>query len=250
MNINIFENSRLGSQFVANRIGKVLAERNLTSKPTVLGLATGSTPIEVYDELIKKHRDEGLSFKDVVTFNLDEYYPMAPDDVQSYHYFMQQNLFGGVDIQPSNTFIPNGEILEQDVAKYCEQYDAKIAEFGGVDIQVLGIGTNGHIGFNEPGSERESTTRLVTLDEQTRKDAAPTFNGIENVPQKAISMGIDTILQAKEILILAWGKRKAEIIKQCLYGEITSSRPATFLQEHPNVSVVLDAEAASLLDLD
>tara|TARA_R110002096_G_scaffold97694_14_gene217752 strand:+ start:11123 stop:11875 length:753 start_codon:yes stop_codon:yes gene_type:complete len=250
MNINIFENSSLGSQFVANRIGKVLAARNLVSKPTVLGLATGSTPIEVYDELIKKYRNEGLSFKNVVTFNLDEYYPMEPSDVQSYYYFMHQNLFNAIDIQPSNVFIPNGEIHEHKIIKYCEQYDDKIAEVGGIDIQILGIGANGHIGFNEPGSERKSATRFVTLDEQTRKDASYTFNGIENVPESAITMGIDTILKAKEILILAWGKRKAEIIKQCLFGEVTSTKPATFLQAHPNVNVVLDVEAASLLDLD
>ncbi len=250
MNINIFENSDLGSQFVANRIGKVLAARNSVSRPTVLGLATGSTPIEVYSELIKKHRDEGLSFENVVTFNLDEYYPMEPSDIQSYYHFMHQHLFDSVDIQPDNVFIPNGKIHEHKVIKYCEQYDDKIAQVGGIDIQILGIGANGHIGFNEPGSELNSVTRLVELDEQTRKDAAATFNGIENVPTSAITMGINTILKAKEILIMAWGKRKAEIIKQCLFGEVTSTKPATFLQTHPNVSVVLDAEAASLLDLD
>ncbi len=250
MNINIFENSSLGSQFVANRIGKVLAARNLVAKPTVLGLATGSTPIEVYNELIRKHRNEGLSFENVITFNLDEYYPMEPTDIQSYHHFMHHHLFDSVDIHTDNVFIPKGKIHAHKVIKYCEQYDDKIAEVGGVDIQILGIGANGHIGFNEPGSELKSVTRLVELDEQTRIDAAPTFKGLENVPTSAITMGIDTILQAKEILILAWGKRKAEIIKQCLFGEVTSTRPATFLQAHPNVNVVLDTEAASLLDLD
>nr|MBA2457934.1 6-phosphogluconolactonase [Gemmatimonadales bacterium] len=190
-------------RLVARRIGDLIGTRAREGRQAVLGLATGSTPIGVYRELIRLHRDEGLSFGNVVTFNLDEYYPMDPGSVHSYHRFMLENLFSQLDIPPANFHIPSGDLPRERMDEECRRYEEAIRAAGGIDIQLLGIGRTGHIGFNEPGSGLGSRTRLVTLDLVTRKDAAADFFGEENVPREALTMGVATILQAREIVILA-----------------------------------------------
>ena len=213
--------------------------------PCVLGLATGSSPISVYNQLIKLHREEGLSFKNVITFNLDEYYGLEPKDINSYNFFMRENLFDHIDIPLENINIPSGIIEPMKVREYCKTYEKKIADLGGLDFQLLGIGRTGHVGFNEPGSNINSQTRLVSLDHLTRYDAARAFHGIENVPSKAITMGIKTILSAKRIVLLAWGINKSEIIYKAVEGSITPNIPTTYLQEHKNTTLVLDHQSAS-----
>ena len=243
----IFENSINGSVAVANEIATLINAKQQTNSICVLGLATGSSPIKVYEELIRLHREEGLSFKNVVTFNLDEYFPMKHDDIQSYHYFMNEHLFRHIDILSENINIPNGDCTVEESLILCAQYEEKIKKLGGIDFQLLGIGRTAHIGFNEPGSHQNSTTRMVTLDHLTRSDAASSFLGMENVPKKAVTMGISTVLEARRIVLLAWGQNKAEVIQETIEGKITSKKPATYLQNHPNVTFVLDSEAASLL---
>ncbi|MCL4131504.1 UNVERIFIED_CONTAM: hypothetical protein GTU68_034011 [Idotea baltica] len=242
----IFENSNEASILVAKEIADLIKNKNSENKKCVLGLATGSSPINVYVELVRMHKEEGLSFKNVITFNLDEYYPMEKDNIQSYHFFMHDHLFNHIDILPENVNIPDGTI-EKDVYDYCISYDKKIEEVGGLDFQLLGIGRTGHVGFNEPGSHFNSGTRTITLDYITRADAAPSFLGIEKVPRKAITMGIATIRKAKRIVLLAWGINKASIIKKAVEGEISSQIPATYLQTHPNTTYVLDTDASSEL---
>lgn len=243
----VFESSSEASILVAKEIADLIVEKNSKGEICVLGLATGSSPIRVYDELVKMHREDGLSFKNVVSFNLDEYFPMNPESIHSYHYFMNEHLFNHIDIPKENIFIPDGTIAQQDIAAYCRDYEQKIKSFGGIDFQLLGIGRTGHIGFNEPGSHYNSITRSITLDQLTREDAASGFHGIENVPKKAITMGVGTVFSAKRIVLLAWGHKKAEIVKETIEGEIISQIPATYLQEHLNTTMVLDTEAASML---
>src|SRR5690606_14460322 len=206
-----------------------------------------SSPIGVYAELVRMHREEGLSFANVVSFNLDEYHPMERGNIQSYHYFMQQHLFDHVDIDPKNVNIPDGTVPPGEIQDHCRAYEELIRSAGGLDFQLLGIGRTGHIGFNEPGSHRNSATRDITLDHITRVDAAPAFKGLENVPRKAITMGIGTIRKAKRIVLLAWGQNKAEVAKETIEGEISPEVPATYLQEHDNATLVLDKEAAAHL---
>jgi len=232
---------------VADRIAALIKERNATGASAVLGLATGSTPIGVYRELVRKHKEEGLSFKHVVTFNLDEYYPMSKDSVHSYHRFMWENLFSQVDIDPENVHIPDGTVPHERVDEYCEQYEAQIEEAGGIDFQILGIGKTGHIGFNEPGSGFESRTRLVTLDTITRRDAAADFFGEEYVPREAITMGVATIMDAREIAILATGEHKASIVRRAVEGEVDVEVAATFLQRHGNTTFFVDRAASAEL---
>jgi len=210
-------------------------------------LATGATPVAVYAELVRLHQEEGLSFKNVVTFNLDEYYPMQPNALQSYVTFMNEQLFNHIDIDKNNVHIPAGTLSLEEIPAFCLDYERKIESFGGLDIQILGIGRTGHIGFNEPGSAPNSGTRLVTLDDLTRRDAARDFGGKANVPTKAITMGVGTIFKAKEIVLLAWNKKKASVIKKTVEGEISSDVPATYLQLSDHVEFILDQEAASLL---
>ena len=241
----IFENSIKGSQAVANEIASLIKDKQSRNETFVLGLATGSSPIKVYEALIRLHKNEGLSFKNVVSFNLDEYLPMQKDNVQSYHYFMHQYLFDHIDILPENIHIPVGNLDVENSIKFCLDYEEKIKSYGGIDFQLLGIGRTAHIGFNEPGSHFNSTTRIVTLDHLTRSDAAPSFLGIANVPTKAITMGIATVFEAKRIVLLAWGENKAPVIKRTIEGEISSKKPATYLQNHPATTFVLDTEAAS-----
>jgi len=243
----ICESSNKGSKLIAQEIASLIVEKQKQNKMCVLGLATGSSPISVYRELVRMHQEEGLSFKNVISFNLDEYYSLSKEDVQSYHYFMHTHLFNYVDIKPENINIPNGEVAIDEVRNFCIGYEEKIQEVGGIDLQILGIGRTGHIGFNEPGSHRNSRTRTITLDHLTRYDAAPSFQGIEYVPRKAITMGIQTILSAKRILLMAWGTNKAGIIQKAIEGAISPMIPTTYLQLHKNTTLVLDHEAASEL---
>lgn len=233
------------ARLVAARIAAIVRDRAASGRPCVLGLATGSTPIGVYRELIRLHREEGLSFRHVVTFNLDEYYPMARDSVHSYVRYMWENLFAHIDIAPENVHIPCGDIPRGDVEAHVHAYEDAIRAAGGIDFQILGIGKTGHIGFNEPGSGAESRTRLVTLDMVTRRDAAADFFGEENVPREALTMGVATILAAREIAILATGEHKAAIVRRAVEGEIAIGVAATFLQRHPATTFFVDRAAAA-----
>ena len=243
----IFESSKEASILVAQEIANIIQRKEELNEPCVLGLATGSSPVKVYEELVRLHKEEGLSFANVVTFNLDEYYPMDKNNIQSYYHFMHEHLFNHVNILPENINIPDGNISNEDLQQYCIDYEMKIKSYGGLDFQLLGIGRTGHIGFNEPGSHVNSGTRSITLDHITRIDAASSFLGIDNVPRKAITMGIGTVKTAKRIVLLGWGISKAGIIKNTIEGEISSRVPATYLQEHSNTTFVLDTEASSEL---
>ena len=243
----IVKSSTEGSKLIANSIALLIKEKQDQNKMCVLGLATGSSPLSVYRELVRLHKEENLSFENVISFNLDEYYPLIKEDVQSYYFFMYSNLFDHVNIKPENINIPSGEVSSEKLRISCISYEEKIKSAGGIDLQILGIGTNGHIGFNEPGSHLNSETRTITLDHLTRFDAAPAFQGIENVPRKAVTMGIQTILNAKRVLLMAWGSYKAEIIQKAIEGEISCFIPTTYLQHHKNTTLVIDTEAASEL---
>jgi glucosamine-6-phosphate deaminase len=240
------DHDRLGCM-VARRMAQVIQERRAAGKRPVLGLATGSTPIGVYRELIRMHRDEALSFGDVITFNLDEYYPMDPGSIHSYHRFMWENLFSQLDIRPANVHIPRGDVRRDEVEAECRRYEEAIGAAGGIDLQLLGIGRTGHIGFNEPGSGAESRTRVVTLDLVTRKDTAADFFGEENVPREAMTMGVATIFDAREILMIATGEHKADIVLRAVEGEVDHEVAATFLQQHLNTTFYLDGPAAAAL---
>ena len=234
-----------GSELIAQEIADLIRNRQAKNKKCVLGLATGSSPLSVYAELVRMYKEEGLSFENVITFNLDEYWPMGKDNPQSYHHFMHENLFDHIDIKPENIHIPDGEVKSSQVRTYCQEYEAKIEAFGGLDFQLLGIGRTGHIGFNEPGSNQNSRTRLVNLDHITREDAAEGFQGLEFVPKRAITMGIATVLSAKRVVLMAWGQKKSAVIQQAVEGAITSTLPSSFLQIHKNTTLVLDEEAAA-----
>ncbi|NOZ61779.1 MAG: glucosamine-6-phosphate deaminase [Calditrichaeota bacterium] len=231
------EMSKTAAQLIAELIRK---------KPDcVLGFATGSTPLGTYKELIRLHREEGLDFSKITTFNLDEYVGLPPSHSQSYHYFMWENLFKHINVDRRFVHIPQG--MADDVELFCEWYEQKIEESGGLDMQILGIGGNGHIAFNEPGSSLGSRTRIKTLDELTKRDNARFFEQDEEVPKYAITMGVGTIMDAKELLLLASGTQKADAIKQTVEGPITALYPATIVQMHRKATIVCDEEAASLL---
>ena len=242
-----YKSSLEASNLVAQEIANLIRDKQRENKKCVLGLATGSSPIKVYEELIRLHNEEGLSFENVITFNLDEYFPMDKSNIQSYFYFMHEHLFNHVNILPENIHIPDGNISIDNLYQYCIDYEMKIKDAGGLDFQLLGIGRTGHIGFNEPGSHLNSGTRIITLNHITRIDAAPSFLGIENVPRKAITMGIGTVRDAKRIVLLAWGSNKSEIIKETIEGEISTAVPATYLQQHNNTTFVMDEDASSEL---
>ncbi len=229
----------------ARRIADLIRSRAARGERTVLGLATGSTPVGVYAELVRLHREEGLSFATVDTFNLDEYWPMTPDSLHSYHRFMREHLFDLVDLDPAKCHVPPGSVAREDVESVCAAYEQQIRDAGGIDLQLLGIGKTGHIGFNEPGSGDDSRTRLVTLDAVTRRDAAADFFGERNVPRQAITMGVATILEAREILLLATGEHKSGILRRAIEGEVDHHVAATFLQQHPNTIVYCDAAASA-----
>ena len=242
-----FDNSQEASILIAREICDLVKSKQEKNKNCTIGFATGSSPTKVYQEIIKIHNDESLSFNNVITFNLDEYFPIEKDDNNSYHNFMKENLFDHIDIPKENINIPSGDISEKDITKFCSNYEKKIEKYGGIDIQLLGIGRTGHIGFNEPGSHFNSTTRLITLDHTTRFDASKSFNGIENVPSKAITMGIRTIFNSKRIIMMAWGIQKGLIVKKSVENNITSLIPTTYLQNHKNTTLVLDKECSSEL---
>ncbi|MCA4899721.1 MAG: glucosamine-6-phosphate deaminase [Bacteroidota bacterium] len=245
--VTVYKDQQVASKVVAQRIANLIRQKQKNGSFAVLGLATGATPVRVYAELVRMHKEENLSFQNVITFNLDEYYPMQPDSVQSYVTFMNENLFAHVDIQKQNIHIPDGTLVKDQIASFCLEYERKIESLGGLDLQVLGIGRTGHIGFNEPGSAPNSGTRLVTLDDLTRRDAARDFGGKQNVPTKAITMGIGTIFKAREIILMAWSGKKASIVKKAVEGEISSDVPATYLQLSQNVEFILDEDAAAEL---
>ena len=245
--VTVYRSNVVAARAVAAEIAELIRSRAKTSQKVVLGLATGSTPTGVYAELVRLHREEGLSFKQVLTFNLDEYWPMKPDELQSYVRFMREHLFDHIDIEPRNIHIPDGTSSRETVWDHCQQYEQSIKDVGGIDIQILGIGRTGHVGFNEPGSARESKTRLITLDSVTRRDAASDFFGEENVPRKAITMGVGTILSARKVILMAWGEGKAKVVARAVEGEITTQVAASFLQQHANARFVIDQAAAAEL---
>lgn len=242
MEVVILENSEECSAYAAKIAGSWLKK-----KPnTVLGLPTGRTPLAFYRQLIRMYQEEGLSFKQATTFNLDEYVGIGKDHPASYAYFMQQNLFRFIDADSNNLHIPNG--MCQDVELECLDYEEKMLRAGGIDLQFLGIGGNGHIAFNEPGSSFASRTRVKTLTEKTRQDNSPEFGGIENVPMHVMTMGIGSIMQARQIVLLAFGQSKADVVQKMVEGPITASVPASILQMHPKATIVIDQEAASKLE--
>lgn len=244
---HIYLDSDLASKSVAKEIADLIRTNNQLDKPTILGLATGSSPKKVYQELIRMHREEGLSFKNVITFNLDEYHPMEPDSIQSYVRFMKEQLFDHIDIPVTNCHLPDGTLALEKIPEFCRDYEAKIERLGGFDYYLLGIGRNGHIGFNEPGSTINSKTRLMTLEIATKIDASADFGGLQKVPKKAITLGIDSIMKSKKIVLIAWGEHKADSVAQAVEGSVNSDIPASYLQLHPNASFILDETAASML---
>lgn len=245
--VRIFPDGKAAEAEAAQRIAQRICQNSASGRHTVLGLPTGSTPLGVYEQLILLHRAGEVSFREVVSFNLDEYYPMVPDAPQSYRRFMHECFFDFVDIDPANVHIPDGTLPAEHVTDYCREYERAIADAGGIDIQLLGVGRTGHIGFNEPGSPPTSRTRLITLDQVTRADAASDFFGEENVPRRAITMGVGTIMDAREILLLAFGEHKASIIARAAEQPVSTTVAASFLQQHPNALFLLDEAAASEL---
>jgi glucosamine-6-phosphate deaminase len=245
--VTVYEQPGDASRAVAREIADLVTARAAAGKHTVLGLATGSTPVGVYDELIRLHREEGVSFRSVVTFNLDEYWPMEPDALQSYHRFMREHLFDHVDIPVGSIHIPDGTLARVDVPAACARYEEAIREAGGIDLQVLGIGRTGHIGFNEPGSAADSRTRLITLDSVTRSDAASDFFGEWNVPRQAITMGVGSIIDARRVVLLAFGEHKASVVRRAVEEPACSTVSASALQQHPDARFVLDRAAAARL---
>jgi len=227
---------------LSKKAAEIIAD-SIRKKPNlILGLATGGTPVGCYRELIRMHREEGLDFSRVATFNLDEYLGLPPTHPQSYRYFMDENLFRHVNIKMENTHVLNG--MSKDPQKTCKEFEKAITKSGGIDFQLLGIGANGHIAFNEPGSSFESRTRVVNISEQTIKDNARFFKSIDEVPRQALSMGIGTIMEAKKIALLATGMGKAEVIAKSVEGPITINVPASVLQRHPDCTFIIDKEAA------
>lgn len=245
--VDIYPTAKDGSRAVAQEIAALIKERQAANKQVVLGLATGSTPKYLYAELVRLHKEEGLSFKNVLTFNLDEYYPIEPDALQSYNRFMKEQLFNHIDIPAGNYFVPDGTLPKEKVKEYTAEYERRIEAAGGIDLQILGIGTNGHIGFNEPGSTLTSHTRLVTLDHNTRQANAFEFSNISQVPRLAITMGLSTIFKAKRIVLLAWGTHKAKIVRRSVEGHSSDQVPASLLQQHPDCKFVIDEQAAEEL---
>jgi glucosamine-6-phosphate deaminase len=245
--IVVFSDSATASKAVARDVAALIRARGPSERKVVLGLATGSTPLEFYAELVRLHREEGLSFANVITFNLDEYFPILPANPRSYRFFMQAHLFDHIDILPENAHVPDGTVPIDAVDAHCVAYEEKIRAAGGIDFQVLGIGRTGHIGFNEPGSQRRSRTRMVTLDSLTRRDASKDFGGEAGTPRNAITMGVRTILEARRVVLMAWGQHKAEIVREAAEGAVTSQVTASFLQEHDQAQFVVDRAAAGAL---
>lgn len=245
--VKIFSTPQDGSSFVAQQIAQLIKEKEAKGQKCVIGLATGSSPKSLYKELVRMHKEEGLSFKNVITFNLDQYYPMERDALQSYHYFMRKNLFEQTDIDPNNYHLPDGMVSKEHMKEHCTNYEKQIEDAGGIDLQILGIGINGHIGFNEPGSGIYTKTRLTALDNSTRLANSYEFGNMSEVPRMAITMGIGTILKSKKIILMAWGQAKAPVIQQSVEEDDTEEVPASLLQNHDDVTFVVDEAAAGEL---
>lgn len=240
----IFPDSAAAAKALAAEVRRLIEERAAQGKNAVLGMATGSTPVPFYSELIRLHKEEGLSFKNVITFNLDEYYGLGSDHPESYACFMREQLFDHIDIPKANIHIPSGTVPGDQVFAHCREYEEQMEAAGGIDLQILGIGRTGHIGFNEPGSSRDSLTRRITLDRVTRQDAAADFRGEENVPHFAITMGVGTILRGKKLVLMAWGENKAGMVAKAVEGPVTEAISASFLQDHPDARFFIDSGAS------
>ncbi|MFT3678960.1 MAG: glucosamine-6-phosphate deaminase [Ferruginibacter sp.] len=245
--VKIFETPGEGSFYVATEIARIIKEKESAGKKCVIGLATGSTPKTLYAQLVKMHKEEGLSFRNVIAFNLDQYYPMEKDALQSYHYFMRKNLFEQTDIDPQNYHLPDGMVSKEKIKEHCNNYEKQIEDAGGIDLQILGIGINGHIGFNEPGSGIYTKTRLTALDNSTRLANSYEFGNMSEVPRMAITMGIGTILKSKKIILMGWGQTKAPVIQQAVELDDTEDVPASLLQNHDDCTFVIDKTAAGEL---
>jgi glucosamine-6-phosphate deaminase len=245
--VKIFPDLKEGSKYIAREIASLIKEKQSKWEKCVIGFATGSSPKTLYAELVRIHRQEGLSFKNVIAFNLDEYYPIENDALQSYNRFMRVHLFDHIDIDPNNIHIPNGELPKEEIKAFCMEYEKMIEQAGGIDLQILGIGNNGHIGFNEPGSSIYSRTRLVTLDNSTRIANAYEFPNISEVPRLAITVGINTIMKSRRIILMAWGPTKASVVQKGVEGNVTEQIPASLLQQHIDCNFVLDEAAAAEL---
>lgn len=243
----VFDSPEAAVRELASEVSHLIRSRAAEGRRAVLGLATGNTPLPFYRELIRLHREEGLSFANVTTFNLDEYLGLERDHPESYWTFMHRNLFDHLDLPADRIHLPSGMVAEDDLPAHCAEYEARIRQAGGLDFQLLGIGRTGHIGFNEPGSPKDSRTRRIHLDDITRQDAAPAFGGLANVPTHALTMGCGTILEARRIVLLAWGEKKAAIVREALHGPVSDQVSASFLQEHPDAAFFLDRGAASAL---
>lgn len=243
----VFENPDSASACVASEMARLIRERAVLGRSVVLGLAAGCTPLPLFKELIYLRQEEGLSFTNVVTFNLNEYLGLETDDPRSFRAFMMRNLFDHLDIPAHNHHFLRGDIHASAVKSHCAAYEAEITRVGGIDIQILGIGRNGHIAFNEPGSAADSRTRRVALAESIREDAAARFDGIGKIPVAALTMGCGTILQARRIILMAWGAKKARIVRRAIAGPLTPKLPASFLQSHPSAQIFLDPPAAAVL---
>lgn len=242
MKLIVVNNYEELSKVAAKEFSKIIKEK----ENAVLGLATGGSPVGMYKELIRMYEQKELNFSKTTTVNLDEYIGLNPEHNQSYRYFMNNNLFNHINIDKSNTFIPNG--LAEDLEAQCKEYDQKIAELGGIDIQLLGVGNNGHIAFNEPNNELSSGTHIISLTDNTIEANARFFDNIDDVPRKAITMGVGGIMKAKKIILIASGESKAEAIKGIFSGKITTANPATMLQMHRDVTVIVDEAAAKLIN--
>ena len=250
---NVYENEYLGVQYVADAIVKAIRNHEETHssngvydemQPFVLGLTTGRTPLGLYNELVRRHKAGQISFRNVAVFSLDEFYPIKSSEQQSRNYRIHEEFLNHIDILPENIHIPDGTIAENKVSEYCASYDQAARE---IDLMIIGVGEDGQVGFNEPGSYARSRTRLVQLTYNTRKIQSGTFFGLENTPKMAITMGIDTIMRADRIILMAWGEDKARIVQRVVEGDITGQVPASYLQAHPNIEVVIDENAAQLL---
>lgn len=242
MKLIVVNNYEELSKVAAKEFSKIIKEK----ENVVLGLATGGSPVGMYKELIRMYEQKELNFSKTTTVNLDEYIGLNPEHNQSYRYFMNNNLFNHINIDKSNTFVPNG--LAEDLEAQCKEYDQKIAELGGIDIQLLGVGNNGHIAFNEPNNELSSGTHIISLTDNTIEANARFFDNIDDVPRKAITMGVGGIMKAKKIILIASGESKAEAIKGIFSGKITTANPATMLQMHRDVTVIVDEAAAKLIN--
>ncbi|MEG0023891.1 MAG: glucosamine-6-phosphate deaminase [Akkermansia sp.] len=245
INVEVFETPQSAAKSLAKEVAALIRSRAAEGKNVILGLATGATPLPFYAELVRLHKEEGLSFSNVISFNLDEYSGLNREHPESYWYFMHHNLFDHIDIKPENVNLPSGLVKGDEIPAHCAAYEKKIKDLGGIDLQILGIGRTGHIGFNEPGSDDKTITRQVHLDELTRSDAAPSFNGIANVPTTAITMGVATIMGARKVALMAWGEKKASIVKKAVQGSVTPDVAASYLQNHNNAVFLLDKAAAT-----